>query len=64
MTNCLQIEKRLEFPGNGKSQQERQIHRTEDYLHKPVKFGTFTAMAWVQSLVGEIRSHKLHGQKK
>ena len=26
--------------------------------------GIFTAMAWVQSLVGELRSHEPHGMEK
>ena len=26
-----------------------------------VRFGAFTALAWVQSLVRELRSYKLHG---
>lgn len=27
-------------------------------------FGAFSAVAWVDSLVGELRSHKLHGVAK
>ena len=29
-----------------------------------LRLGVFTAMTRVQSLVGELRSHKLHSQKK
>ena len=29
-----------------------------------LRIGTFIAVAWVQSLVGELRSHKLHNSAK
>ena len=39
-----------------------------EFPHSPVVgwlgFGAFSAVAWVDSLVGELRSHKPHGVAK
>lgn len=36
----------------------KNINKLGDFLIQ-----AFTAMAWVQSVVGKLRSHKLHGQE-
>ena len=41
------------------------IHQTGNSLAVLwLRLSAFTARAWVQSLVGELRSHKPRGQKK